>query len=167
MFCSLLQQYFKYENSFQSPLDVIGTLLPALVIHNQVISMPKALHEFLWTSDVVRRKASFCSYRFSCTAVLHMKQQHLVLCFQSWMFTSGKQLGSSLNTSCKRGISKIGGFSPCVWLTWSVMAGRLHLKTKITHTIPIGLLFYETTEGRKARECRLTQVSLVQGKMRH
>lgn len=55
MFCSLLQQYFKYENSFQSPLDVIGTLLPALVIHNQVISMPKALHEFLWTSDVVRR----------------------------------------------------------------------------------------------------------------
>lgn len=50
---------------FSLLLDVIGTLLPALVINNQVISMPKALHKFLWTSDVVRRRASFHSYRFS------------------------------------------------------------------------------------------------------
>lgn len=97
--------------------DVIGTLLPALVINNEVISMPRSLHKFLWTSDVVRMRVSFHSYRFSYTAVLQMKQQDLVFCFQSWTFTSAQQLGSPLNTSFERGISKIGGFSPCVWLT--------------------------------------------------
>lgn len=94
------------------------TLLPALVINNQVISMPRALHTSLWTSDVVRRRASLHSYRFSYAAVPQMKQQHLALCFQSWMFTSAQQLGTPLNTPFERGISKTGRFSPGAWLLW-------------------------------------------------
>lgn len=59
LFCS---HFLNTKIPFSLLLDVIVTLLPALVINNQVISMPRALHNFLWTSDAVRRRASFHSY---------------------------------------------------------------------------------------------------------
>lgn len=60
---------------FSLLLNVIGTFLPALVINNQVISMPRSLLKIFQTSDVVRVRASFHTYWFSYVAVLQRKQQ--------------------------------------------------------------------------------------------
>jgi len=97
--------------SFSVLLSVTGTLLPALVINNQVLNMSRPLLQVFWTSDVVRMRASFHTYRPDYVTALQV-----LLSSESRKHALAQQSGCSLNATSERGITKQGVLPICTTL---------------------------------------------------